>query len=139
MSSPSIRLRPIPASAAGEDDEQARGNSASQQDEREGRKVGVANVRSSDASSTNAYNPAVAPDREGPDHQDRPAARLSAGDLVGDILAGIEHFVTGRPTPPAQIEELYADPWASVGDMTIDGLESPIARPEPPDRSGARL
>ena len=63
----------------------------------------------------------------------------SAGELIGGMLAGIEHLITGRPKTPAQIEEQYRDEWASVGGVTVDGLDEPIERVEPPDRSGAKL
>ncbi|HUF06872.1 MAG TPA: hypothetical protein VMP86_05745 [Candidatus Binatia bacterium] len=66
-------------------------------------------------------------------------SRPSGGQLIGGILAGLEHLLTGRPRPVAQIEERYRDPWASSLGVTVEGLDEPIERPEPPDRSGARL
>ena len=60
--------------------------------------------------------------------------------MIGGLLAGLEHAVTGRPKTPAQIEERYTEPWASANGLTVEGLEDPIERPEPPpDRSGAKL
>ena len=66
-------------------------------------------------------------------------SKPSAGQLNGGLLAGLEGIVTGRPKPVAQIEEQYGDNWASADGMTVEGLDEPIDRPEPPDRSGARL
>ena len=66
-------------------------------------------------------------------------SKPSAGQVIGGILAGIEHLVTGRPRPAAQIEEQYREPWATADGITVEGLEDPIERREPPDRSGARL
>jgi hypothetical protein len=80
---------------------------------------------------------------EPPDGEDKPAdplpSRASAGQVIGGLLAGLEHLITGRPKPVAQIEEPYTDEWASIGGVTVEGLDEPIDRPEPPDRSGARL
>jgi hypothetical protein len=73
------------------------------------------------------------------DDDDRLPSRPSAGEVIGGMLAGLEHSLTGRPKPPAQIEEQYREPWASADGLTVDGLDEPIDRPEPPDRSGARL
>ena len=66
-------------------------------------------------------------------------SRSSAGQVIGGILAGVEHLITGRPKSVPQIEEPYTDPWATVGGVTVEGLDEPIERPEPPDRSGAKL
>ena len=55
------------------------------------------------------------------------------------MLAGLDQALTGRPKTPAQIEEQYREPWASLDGHTVEGLDEPIDRPEPPDRSGARL
>ena len=71
--------------------------------------------------------------------RDRLPSKPSAGELVGGILAGVEHMVTARPRPPAQIEEPYRDEWASIEGVTIEGLDEPRDHPEPPDRSGARV
>jgi hypothetical protein len=70
---------------------------------------------------------------------DRLPSRPSAGEVIGGMLAGLEHQVTGRPKPPAQIEEQYREPWASADGITVEGLDDPIDRPELPDRSGAKL
>ena len=77
--------------------------------------------------------------REKTDDSDRLPSRPSAGELIGGLLAGVEHLISGRPKTPAQIEEQYRDEWASVGGVTVDGLDEPIDRPDPPDRSGAKL
>lgn len=66
-------------------------------------------------------------------------SRPTAGAVIGGILAGLEAAVTGRPTPPARIEETYRDAWASLDGVTVDGLDDDIERPEAPDRTGARL
>ena len=66
-------------------------------------------------------------------------SRPSAGQLIGGLLAGLDHALTGRPKPPAQIEEQYNEPWASVDGLTVEGLDDPVGRPEHPDRSGAKL
>ena len=63
----------------------------------------------------------------------------SAGVLVGGILGGIDHLLWKRPRPVTQIEEPYREPWATLGGIAVEGLDVPIERPEPPDRSGARL
>lgn len=66
-------------------------------------------------------------------------SRPSAGVSIGGFLAGIEHLITGRPRTPTHIEEQYREPWNSAEGVTVDGLDEPIDRPEPPDRSGATL
>ena len=66
-------------------------------------------------------------------------SKSSAGELIGGILAGLDHALTGRPKTPAQIEEQYREPWASADGLTVEGLDEPVERPEPPDRSGAKL
>ena len=63
----------------------------------------------------------------------------SAGQVVAGILAGVDHLVANRPRPVAEIAERHRDPWNRVGGLTVDGLDEPIERPEPPDRSGARV
>ena len=73
------------------------------------------------------------------DHPDRLPSKSSAGELIGGILAGLDHALTGRPKTPAQIEEQYREPWASADGLTVEGLDEPVERPEPPDRSGAKL
>ncbi len=70
---------------------------------------------------------------------DRLPSKSSAGELIGGLLANLDHALTGRPKTPAQIEEHYREPWASADGLTVEGLDEPIERPEPPDRSGARL
>lgn len=63
----------------------------------------------------------------------------SAGHVIGGILAGLEGIVTGRPKAIPHIEEQYGEDWASAEGMTVEGLDEPIERHEPPDRSGAKL
>jgi hypothetical protein len=79
-------------------------------------------------------------DREEPKPKPEPlASRPSAGPLIGGLLANLDHALTGRPKTPAQIEERYREPWASANGLTVEGLDEPIERREPPDRSGAKL
>ena len=66
-------------------------------------------------------------------------SRSGAGQIVAGILAGVDHLIANRPRPVPQIEETYRDPWASMDGLTVNGLDEPMERPEPPDRSGARL
>jgi len=66
-------------------------------------------------------------------------SRSSAGELIGGLLGTLDQALTNRPRSVAQIEQRYREPWASVDGVTVEGLEEPIDRPEPPDRSGARL
>ena len=73
------------------------------------------------------------------DDPDRLPSKSSAGELIGGILAGLDHALTGRPKTPAQIEEQYREPWASADGLTVEGLDEPVERSEPPDRSGAKL
>jgi hypothetical protein len=73
------------------------------------------------------------------DEPERLPSKSSAGQLIGGFLAGLDHALTARPKTPAQIEERYTEPWASAEGVTVEGLEEPIERPEPPDRSGAQL
>ena len=66
-------------------------------------------------------------------------SKPSAGELIGGLLANLDQALTGRPKTPAQIEEQYREPWATAGGLTVEGLDEPIERREPPDRSGAKL
>jgi RimJ/RimL family protein N-acetyltransferase len=78
--------------------------------------------------------------RDVPPEGDAPlASKPSAGHVIGGVLAGLEQMVTGRPKSVPQIEEPYGEEWASAEGVTVEGLEQPVDRPEPPDRSGARL
>ena len=54
------------------------------------------------------------------DHPDRLPSKSSAGGLIGGILAGLDHALTGRPKTPAQIEEQYREPWTSADGLTVD-------------------
>ncbi len=63
----------------------------------------------------------------------------SSGQVIGSFLAHLEHVVTGQQPPVAEIHVEYHEPWASVGDLTVLGLDEPIERPARPDRSRARL
>ncbi len=55
------------------------------------------------------------------------------------MLAGLEHLIANRPRPVTEIQERYREPWDSAAGMTVDGLSDEVERPEPADRSGARL
>jgi hypothetical protein len=66
-------------------------------------------------------------------------SKPSAGELIGGLLAGLEQAVTGRPKNVPQIEEQYGEDWSAAGGIKVDGLDEPIERPEPPDRSGAKI
>jgi hypothetical protein len=75
-----------------------------------------------------------------PKKADQPLPSHSgAGQIVAGILAGIDHLIANRPRAVPQIEEEYRDAWASTDGVTVNGIDEPIERPEPPDRSGARL
>jgi hypothetical protein len=63
----------------------------------------------------------------------------SAGVVIGGIFGGLDHLILKRPRPVTQIEEPYGEPWATLDGISVEGLEERIERPEPPDRSGARL
>jgi len=67
------------------------------------------------------------------------ASRPTAGLLIGGLLAGIEQAVTNRPPVVAQIEEPMRRERFERHGFAFDGLDDPVERPEPPDRSGARL
>ncbi len=85
--------------------------------------------------------PKLEPEQEPePEPESEPLpSRSSAGELIGGFLAGLDHALTGRPKPMPQIEEQYGEPWATAGGVTVEGLDEPIERREPPDRSGAKL
>jgi hypothetical protein len=76
--------------------------------------------------------------REKPESDPLPS-KSSIGELVGGFLAGLDHALTARPEPPAEVEEQYREPWASAEGVKVEGLEEPMERPESPDRSGATL
>ena len=63
----------------------------------------------------------------------------SAGQVVAGFLAGVDHLVANRPRPVAEIAERHRDPWNLADGLTVEGLDEPIERPEPQDRSGARV
>lgn len=63
----------------------------------------------------------------------------SDGVLVGGIFGGLDHLLLKRPRPVTQIEVPYAEPWATLNGISVVGIEKRIDRPEPPDRTGARL
>ena len=77
-------------------------------------------------------------DETNPDSEPLPS-RSSAGEVIGGIMAGLDHLLTARPKPTTQIEEQYREPWASANGVTVEGLDEPIERPDRPDRSGAKL
>ena len=63
----------------------------------------------------------------------------SAGQVIAGILAGVEHLVANRPRPVAEIQERHRERWNAADGLIVEGLDEPMDRPEPPDRSGARL
>lgn len=77
--------------------------------------------------------------RNKPADADPLPSRPSAGELIGGFMANLDHLIAARPKTPAQIEEQYREPWASANGVTVEGLDNPIERREPPDRSGAKL
>jgi len=60
---------------------------------------------------------------------------------VGAFLAGLEQkIVHGRPPAVVVVEEHHHDESVTLNGLQVDHLpEGPLERPEPPDRSGARL
>jgi hypothetical protein len=78
-------------------------------------------------------------DQETPQTGRRLPSHPSSGQLIGGMLANLEHLVTGQPRAVAQIVEQYREPWGSVDGVTVEGLDEPIERPQRPDRSRARL
>lgn len=73
------------------------------------------------------------------DHDTPLPSQPSAGSIVAGMLGALERLIANRPRPPTQIEQEYTDPWATKDGLTVEGLDEPMDRPEPPDRSGARL
>jgi hypothetical protein len=63
----------------------------------------------------------------------------SEGVLVGGIFGGLDHLLLKRPRPVTQIEVPYAEPWATLNGISVVGIDERVERPEPPDRTGARL
>jgi hypothetical protein len=59
--------------------------------------------------------------------------------VVGGILAGLDHMIVNKPRPVTEISERYKEPWASLDGVSVEGLDERPDRPEPPDRTGARL
>jgi len=59
--------------------------------------------------------------------------------VIGGILGALDRLILSRPRPVTQIEEEYREPWATLDGVSVEGLEERMERPEPPDRSGARL
>jgi hypothetical protein len=60
---------------------------------------------------------------------------------VGAFLAGLEQKILhGRPPAVVVVEEHHRDESVTLNGLQVDHLpEGPLERPEPPDRSGARL
>ena len=63
----------------------------------------------------------------------------SNGVIIGGILGALDYLLLRRPRPVTQIEEPYHEPWATLNGVSLEGLDERPERPEPPDRSGARL
>lgn len=70
---------------------------------------------------------------------ERLPSRPSGGVMVAGIFATLDRVLMNRPRPVTEISEQYHDPWATKDGISVDGLEDSPERPEPPDRSGARL
>jgi hypothetical protein len=85
-----------------------------------------------------AYGDAVS-SRERPAKPKPLPSRASAGQVVAGILAGVEHLVANRPRPVAEISEQHRERWNAADGLTVEGLDEPVERPEPPDRTGARI
>ena len=60
---------------------------------------------------------------------------------VGAFLAGLEQKILhGRPPAVVVVEEHHRDESVTLNGLQVDHLpEGPLDRPEPPDRTGARL
>jgi hypothetical protein len=56
--------------------------------------------------------------------------------VIGGFLAGLEQIILHRP-PPAEVVDSH-QVTDTLNGLTVDRPELP-ERPEPPDRSGARL
>ena len=63
----------------------------------------------------------------------------SAGEVIGGMLAAVEHLVANRPRPVAEISEQHRGRWNAADGLAVEGLDDRVERPEPPDRSGARI
>jgi hypothetical protein len=59
--------------------------------------------------------------------------------VVAGFFATLDRVLLNRPRPVTEISEEYHDPWATKDGISVDGLDVDPDRPEPPDRSGARL
>ena len=66
-------------------------------------------------------------------------SRAAGGTTIAGMLGTLDRALTNRPGPVAQIEERYREPWATADGITVDGLDEPVDRPEPPDRSRAEV
>jgi len=78
-------------------------------------------------------------EREQPPERDALPSLPSSGGTIAGILGTIDAALTNRPRPVPHIEERYDEPWATANGITVDGLEEPVDRPEPPDITGARV
>jgi hypothetical protein len=70
---------------------------------------------------------------------ERLPSRPSGGVVVAGLFATLDRVLLNRPRPVTEISEEYHDPWATKDGISVDGLDDHPGRPEPPDRSGARL
>lgn len=70
---------------------------------------------------------------------ERLPSRPSGGVMVAGIFATLDRVLLNRPRPVTEISEQYQEPWATKDGISVDGLDDHPDRPEPPDRSGARL
>ncbi len=61
------------------------------------------------------------------------------GLSIGGFLSGLEQIVLHRRPPAAILEEDARSEPRSVNGLHLEGPDEMPERPEPPDRSGARL
>ncbi len=73
--------------------------------------------------------------------QQRPLPSFSgASRTIGGFLAGLEQQILHKRPPAAiVVEEHDRLERSSLNGVTVNGLDEPIERPEPPDTTGARL
>ena len=74
-----------------------------------------------------------------PRRRDPLPSEPSAGVVIGGFLAALDQAITNRPPVVAQIEEPLRRERVERHGFEFVGLDDPVERPEPPDRSGARL
>lgn len=76
------------------------------------------------------------------DKRSRPLPSLGGGggESIGTFLAGLEqHILHRRPPVAIVVEEHDRTERSRLNGVSLELPDDPIERPEPPDRSGARL